>query len=103
MHTAIDPVNVSAMRSGFLHPSINTFLSTLAHTPRDTPHSLWRQKVCQVRYAFPDRSALPLHEKCRDVLEEWFQDYPADSKEKFCGVFQARKSRQHQAAFFELY
>ncbi len=70
------------------------------------------RKLSESEYAFLDRSTLPEHEQARNLLEQWFhdytsdcekQDYRTDCRKSFCAAFQARRDRQHQAAFFELY
>jgi hypothetical protein len=70
------------------------------------------RKPSESEYAFLNRSALPEHELVRNLLEQWFHDYPSDAEKQdyrterqksFRGAFQAKRDRQHHAAFFELY
>jgi len=61
------------------------------------------RKPSESEYAFLNRSALPVHEQARSLLEQWFHNYRSERQKSFCAAFQAQRGRQHQAAFFELY
>src|SRR5712692_1677644 len=70
------------------------------------------RKSAESEYAFLDRSTLLEHKQARSLLERWFHDYESDCEKQdsrtdcrksFCAAFQAKRDRQHQAAFFELY
>ncbi len=54
-------------------------------------------------YQFLNRSALPEYEETRNLLESWFQDYPAPYELNLSKEFRSKPDKQHLGAFFELY
>jgi len=54
-------------------------------------------------FTYLNRSARRLAEKIREILERWFQRYPASEQEELRGRFRSPIDRQYQAAFFELW
>jgi hypothetical protein len=64
------------------------------------------KKPRESSYAFLNRSALPKFEQTRQLLEKWFQNYPATPEQNrvaLRGRFRAKLEKQHYGAFFELY
>jgi hypothetical protein len=68
----------------------------------DRSYMGWREPF-ESSYAFLNRSARPRFAKPREVLEGWFQDYPAYNQEKLSKDFGSSIDQQHLGAFFELY
>ncbi len=68
----------------------------------DRPYLGWHE-LFESCYAFLNRSAHPRFAKAREVLEEWFQDYPTHNQEKLSKDFRSSIDQQHLGAFFELY
>lgn len=54
-------------------------------------------------FSFLNSSARPLYQDIRNLLERWFEDYPASGKEELRSQFRSNRNSQHWGAFFELY
>jgi hypothetical protein len=54
-------------------------------------------------FAFLNQSGRGVFQDARDLLESWFDDYPASDKKDLRSQFRSPRNRQHWAAFFELY
>jgi hypothetical protein len=54
-------------------------------------------------FAFLNQSARSVLQDARDLLEGWFDDYPASGKKNLKSQFRSPHNRQHWGAFFELY
>ena len=54
-------------------------------------------------YIYYNTSARPGIAAIRDLLEEWFDRFPAASQADLCGRFRSPDEAHHEGAFFELY
>lgn len=54
-------------------------------------------------FSFLNRSARTEFQRVRDILEQWFNNFPASGKNDLQGRFRSDDNRQHLRAFFELY
>lgn len=54
-------------------------------------------------YAYLDRSARPIAERLRQILEGWFADYPENAKEDLYRRFTSSEEHQHLGALLELH
>lgn len=54
-------------------------------------------------YAFLNRSALLKFDRTRELLENWFQGFPASHQVELGTGFRSDRDTQHLGAFFELY
>lgn len=54
-------------------------------------------------YTYLDRSGLNKCMLIRDLIDEWFKDYPEEDKAHLRGRFIKKKYSHHLGAFFELY
>jgi len=54
-------------------------------------------------FEYLNRSTRPESEKIRDLLEQWFGNFPSDAQSDLRGRFRSKNNRQHFGAFFELY
>ena len=53
-------------------------------------------------FEYVNRSAEPEIERIRNLLEQWFRDYPATAQKDVRKRFRSRNQDTHQSAFFEL-
>lgn len=62
-------------------------------------------KYTESRWKYMNRSARPGFQYVRDVLDEWFADYEADSSKRhnLCNGFRSLDDEKHLSSFFELY
>lgn len=54
-------------------------------------------------YVYFNRSARPSSQRIRNLLEEWFSNYPSDAQNEIVARFRSSNDIQHQSAFFEIY
>jgi len=54
-------------------------------------------------YEYLNHSARPSIERVRNLLEDWFSNFPSDSKNELRTRFRATDDIQHRSAFFEIY
>jgi hypothetical protein len=59
--------------------------------------------MSEPKWAFLNRTARPEFAAVRDLLEQWFDRYPIDSRDELGSAFRSSNDRQHLGAFFELY
>lgn len=54
-------------------------------------------------FAYLDVSARPEAAECRELIEQWLQDYPVKNLPRWLGDFRSDDDGQHASAFFELF
>lgn len=54
-------------------------------------------------YEYLNCSARPSMERVRNLLEDWFSNYPSDAQNELRTRFRASDDIQHRSAFFEIY
>src|SRR5258708_27401873 len=60
-------------------------------------------KQSEPMYDFLNRSAWAKSEQIRNLLEQWYREYPSKQQNDMCQRFRSRDDLQHYGAFFELY
>src|SRR5213076_1299424 len=54
-------------------------------------------------FTYYNTTGRPAFATIRNVLEEWFNRYPAADQQRLAGQFRSTIDSQHQSAFFELF
>jgi hypothetical protein len=60
-------------------------------------------KYTESHFSWLNRSSLPVAERIRNILENWFSHYPADEQLELRKRFRSSQADQSFPAFFELY
>jgi hypothetical protein len=57
----------------------------------------------ETQFAYLNRSARPEAERVRNLIDEWFAEYPETHRDDLIGRFRSAIDDQHKSAFFELF